>query len=168
MILSLVAALDEAGGIGKNGRLPWHLSTDLKRFKSLTWGHHLVMGRKTYESIGRALPGRTNIVITHKQDFQAPGCLIASSLEAAIGLADRHAETEVFIIGGGQIFKQALPLANRLDLTRVHARLDCDVFFPPLDEHEWIEVYRMAFPADDKNDYPTTYYVYERRDFTVP
>lgn len=168
MIITLIAALDEAGCIGKDGRLPWHLSTDLKRFRSLTWGHHLIMGRNTYESIGRTLPGRTSIVITRKPDFQAPGCLTTTSLEAAIGLAEGQGESEAFVIGGGQIFSRAMPLASRLHLTRVHAQLECDVYFPPLDEQEWIEMNRMAFPADERNDYPTTYSMFERRVFSVP
>lgn len=163
MILSLVAALDETGGIGKNGKLPWHLRTDLKRFKSLTWGHHVVMGRATFKSIGKALPGRTNIIVTRQRDFRADGCLTASSLESAIGFAKAQAETETFVIGGGQIFRQALPLADRLYLTRVHARLECDVYFPALNQSEWNEIFQESFPADEENDYPTTYFVLERQ-----
>jgi len=162
VIISLVVAMDEAGGIGKMGKLPWHLSADLKRFKNLTWGHHLIMGRKTYESIGRVLPGRTNVVITRSVTFQAEGCLVAGSLAAALKMAEERGEQEAFVIGGGQIFAQALPTAQRLHLTRVHARLDCDVFFPPLDEMEWVELERSQHPADDKNEYPATYFLMER------
>jgi len=162
VIISLVVAMDEAGGIGKMGKLPWRLSADLKRFKNLTWGHHLIMGRKTYESIGRALPGRTNVVITRSTTFEAEGCLVAGSLAAALRMAEERGEQEAFVIGGGQIFAQALPVAQRLHLTRVHARLDCDVFFPPLDEMEWVELERSLHPADDKNEYPATYFLMER------
>ena len=162
MIVSLLVGVDEAGGIGKRGKEPWRLSDDLKRFKSLTWGHHMIMGRKTYESIGRALPGRTSIVITRNPDFQAPGCLIVSSLASALRLAEEQGEQEAFVIGGGQIFSQALPLAQRLHLTRVHANLDCDVFFPPLVEREWAVIEHSEHPADEKNEFPFTYLLLER------
>jgi len=163
VIISLLVAVDEAGGIGKMGKLPWHLSADLKRFKSLTWGHHMIMGRKTYESIGRALPGRTSIIITHKTDYQAPGCQVASSLAAALKMAEERGEQEAFVIGGGEIFILALPVAQRLHLTRVHATLDCDVFFPALDEGEWVELERSEHPADEKNEFPFTYILMERK-----
>lgn len=163
MIVSLVVAMDEQGGIGKNGALPWHLSADLKRFKQITWGSYLIMGRKTYDSIGAALPGRTNVVISRQPAFSAPGCLVACSLTAALSLAEMNGEGEAFVIGGSQIFQQALPLANRLYLTRVHARLDCDVFFPPLAEGDWQAEVTSEFPADEKNDYPSTFTLLVRK-----
>ena len=126
MIVSLIAALDEAGGIGKDGGLPWRLSADLRRFKALTMGHHLIVGRKTYVSIGRPLPGRTLIVLTRDPTFAAPGCLLAASLEQALALAGRRGESEAFIGGGGEIFAQAMPLAGRLYLTHVHTLAACD------------------------------------------
>lgn len=163
MIISLVVAMDEAGGIGKMGRLPWRLSADLKRFKNLTWGHHLIMGRKTYGSIGRALPGRTNVIITRSVTFEAEGCLVAGSLAAALRMAEERGEQEAFVIGGSQIFAQAMPVAQRLHLTRVHATLDCDVFFPLIKEGDWVVVDNSQHPADDKNEYPTTYFLMERQ-----
>lgn len=163
MILSLVVAMDENGGIGKNGKLPWRLSDDLKRFRSLTWGHYLIMGRKTYESIGKALPGRTNIIITRNPAFQPTGCLVAGSLAEALEMADASGEQEVFVIGGGQIFEQAIPVAQRLYLTRVHASLDCDIFFPPLDEREWEVVERSEHAADGKNEFPFTFILLHRK-----
>jgi len=163
VIISLVVAMDEAGGIGKMGKLPWHLSADLKRFKNLTWGHHLIMGRKTYESIGRALPRRTNVIITRSAAFEAVGCLVAGSLAAALRMAKERGEQEAFVIGGGQIFAQALPMAQRLHLTRVHARLDCDVFFPFIKEEDWVVKESSQHPADENNEYPATYFLMERQ-----
>jgi len=149
--------MDEMGGIGKDNRLPWHLSSDLKRFKQLTLGHHLLMGRKTYETIGRPLPGRTTIVITRNPQYQAAGCLVAPSLEEALGLARENGETEAFIAGGGEIFTLALPLADRIYLTRVHAQVEADVFFPPFSLEGWRQIETIEQPADEKNDYPARF-----------
>ena len=157
MIISLIVAMDEMGGIGKDNRLPWHLSSDLKRFKQLTLGHHLLMGRKTYETIGRPLPGRTTIVITRNPQYQAAGCLVAPSLEEALGLARENGETEAFIAGGGEIFTLALPLADRIYLTRVHAQVEADVFFPPFSLEGWRQIETIEQPADEKNDYPAKF-----------
>jgi dihydrofolate reductase len=151
--------MDEMGGIGKDNRLPWHLSSDLKRFKQVTLGHHLIMGRKTYETIGRPLPGRTTIVITHNPQFQAEGCLIVPSLEEALDLARENGETEAFIAGGGEIFTLALPLADRIYLTRVHARVKADVFFPPFSPEGWRQIESIEHLADEKNDYPSTFII---------
>ena len=168
MIISLIVAMDERGGIGLQQRLPWRLSADLKRFKSLTMGHHLIMGRKTYQSIGRLLPGRTTIIITRNPNYTAPGCpgencLIAQSLQQALALASERDEDEVFIIGGGQIFKQSLPLADRIYLTQVHAQLDADTFFPPLDQNQWDEIESSYHPASELNQYPTTFKILSRK-----
>jgi dihydrofolate reductase len=162
LIVSLIVALDEDGGIGKKGGLPWRLSADLKNFKSLTMGHYLILGRKTYESIGRSLPGRRMVVVTRKKDFTAPGCLVAHSLADALSLAEKSGEDEVFIGGGGEIFTQALPLAERIYLTRVHTRASCDVFFPELDGEEWQEIERKEHPADEKNECAFTFYRLDR------
>ena len=162
MIVSLLVAMDERGGIGLHNRLPWHLSADLKRFKELTLGHHILMGRKTYESIGRILSGRTMLVLTSHKDFKAENVLIASSLTAALEQVARRGEDEAFIIGGGQVFAQALPLADRIYLTRVHASLEADVFFPAFDEHLWRQTCLSTHPADEKNDYPYSFYVLEK------
>jgi len=162
VIVSLIVALDEAGGIGRAGNLPWRLSTDLQRFKTLTMGHHLVMGRKTFETVGRPLPGRTTIVVTRRQDYAPPACLIAHSLDSALALARAGGESEVFVCGGGQIYALALPLADRIYLTRVHARLPADTFFPPLNLAEWQITQRIETPAGDKDDYPATFTLLER------
>jgi dihydrofolate reductase len=162
LIISLIVAMDERGGIGLEGRLPWRLSADLRRFKSLTMDHHLIMGRKTYQTIGRILPGRTTIIVTRDLNYTAPGCpgkhcLIAHSLEEALTFAAERGENEVFIIGGGEIFNQSLELADRIYLTQIHAVVDADTHFPTLDEYQWRQVESSYQPADDKNQYPTTF-----------
>ncbi len=163
MIVSLIAAVDEGWGIGLENRIPWRLSSDVKRFKALTMGHALIMGRKTYQSIGRPLPGRLNIILTHQANFQAPGCQVAGSLQEALHLAHIHGSGEVFIIGGSLIYQQALPLADRIYLTQVHARVEADVFFPAWDESGWFEVESSEHPASEKDQYGYTYRVLERR-----
>jgi dihydrofolate reductase len=162
MIISLLVAMDEHNGIGQDNRLPWHLSTDLKRFKALTMGHHILMGRKTYESIGRALPGRANVIITRSPDYQAEGCVIAHSLREALSIAELAGESEAFVIGGGQIFAQALPLADRIYLTRVHTVSEADVFFPEFYESAWSRKESLDLPADDRNDFPSSFRILER------
>ena len=161
MILSMIAALDEKGGIGRAGRLPWHLSTDLKRFKALTMGHHVIMGRKTFRSIGKPLPGRTNIVVTRQRDYQAEGVVVAHSLEEALETAELHGDTEAFIIGGGELYAQALPIADRLYLTSVHTDSHAEIFFPEL-AGEWSIVLTEEFPAGEKDEFPTTLRIFQR------
>lgn len=163
MIISLIYAMDEDRGIGKNGKLPWHLQVDLKRFKKTTMAHHIIMGRKTFDSIGKLLSGRTMIIITRKKDYFLEGCLVAHSLEDALEQAKNNGEGEVFVIGGSEIFALALPLATRLYQTLVHAHLDCDVTFPEFDLDDWTEISSSFHPADEKNQYPTTYRVLVRK-----
>lgn len=156
--LIIVAAMAENRVIGREGGMPWHLPADLKHFKAVTMQHPIVMGRRTYESIGRALPGRTNIVITHRRDYTAPGCRIAGSLDEALtGL-----EGEVMIIGGGEIYRQALPRTSRIHLTLIHTRVDGDTTFPELGP-EWVEVEREERPADERNPYALSFLRLERR-----
>ena len=163
MIVSLIVAMDEARGIGRKGRVPWHLGTDLKRFKQLTMGHHLVMGRKTFQSIDRSLPGRTIIVITRHKSFKLGDWLVVHSLEQAYDLARKNGESEVFVAGGGEIFAQALPFADRIYLTEVHTREDCDVFFPDFTREEWVVKECIVHPADEDNEYPFTYSLLEKK-----
>jgi dihydrofolate reductase len=161
MIASIIAALSANNVIGRNNRLPWHLSADLKRFKALTLGHHLLIGRKTYESLDRPLPGRTVVVITHDRDFVADGVLTAPSVERALELA--RLDPEVFIGGGAQIFQQTIHRADRMYLTRVHAEIEGDTFFPEFDDvTEWNLVDVEHHEADEKNDYPYSFLTYER------
>jgi dihydrofolate reductase len=163
MLISLIAALDEQCGIGRAGGLPWHLRDDLKRFKALTLRHYLILGRKTFASIGRPLPGRRMVVVTRNMQYRAEGCQVAFSLPDALALAEAGGEQEVFIGGGGEIFAQALPLADQMHLTQVHAHTDCDVFFPEYDPREWMETECIFHPADAFNEYSFTYSLLHRR-----
>lgn len=163
MKLSLIVAMSDNRVIGRAGGLPWHLSADLRRFKRLTMGHFLLMGRKTYESIGRPLPGRTSIVITRQSDYQVPaGVLLARSLEEALQMV--RGEEEVFVIGGGEIYEQTLPLAARLYVTRVHAMVEGDTYFPTFDEQAWQIVEHSRHEPDQKNAYPYSFVTLERID----
>ena len=162
MIIALIVAMDEQGGIGRNNQVPWHLPSDLKRFKALTMGHHLILGRKTYQSIGRPLPGRTIIIVTRSKDYAAAGCIIAPSLAGALDIARESGDSEVFIGGGGQIYAQGLPLADRIYLTRVHANTQAEVYFPELNMSDW-NVVHAEHQAQAENETPDySYFVMER------
>ena len=163
MRVSLIAALAANNVIGRNNELPWRQSTDLKRFKALTMGHHLIVGRRTYDSIGRPLPGRTYIVVTHRQDFHPVGVKVAHSLEEAIGIAADAGDAEPFIGGGQVIFEQALHRADRMYLTRIHAEVEGDSWFPEFDDvSEWRLTDSEHFEADEKNEYPYSFLTYDR------
>lgn len=162
MIVSLIVAMDEGGCIGFEGRIPWRLSRDLARFKRLTVGHHLIVGRRTWESIGRVLPGRTMIVVSRNLDYQAEGAVVAASLDAALQIAEDDGESEAFIGGGTLLFADAVPVAHRIYLTQVHTRMHCDTYFPPFDWQGWQVIQRDEYLADEKNEFPTTYLVLER------
>lgn len=157
MIISLIVAMDEKRGIGKNNQLPWRLSDDLKRFKALTMGHHIIMGRKTYESIARLLPGRTMVIVTRNPEYDVVGALVTNSLPMALEIAEKSNESEVFIVGGAEIFAEALPLADRIYLTLVHSNVDADVFFPEFDHDDWIGKETSFVDANDKNEYPMSF-----------
>ena len=147
MNIALIVAMSGDGTIGDKGKIPWHISDDLKRFKRLTMGHPIIMGRKTYESIGKPLPGRTNIVLTQSVDFTAPpGVLKFDSLDAALDHCRQQGEKLVFIVGGSDVYKQALPHADQLFVTEVHQRLTGDTKFPDYDRSQWIEVAREDAP----------------------
>jgi dihydrofolate reductase len=161
MILSGIVAVAQNGVIGRDGGLPWRLSDDLKRFKALTMGHTIVMGRKTFESIGRALPGRRSIVLTRDRSYQASGALVVHSLDEA--LDNCRNEGEAFVIGGAALFSEALPRIQRLYLTRVEAQVSGDVRFPEVDWSQWDCERSEPLPADEKNEYSTTFQVYSRK-----
>lgn len=162
MIISMLVAMDEKRGIGKAGKLPWHLSADLKRFRELTMGHHLIVGRKTFESIGKPLPGRQTIVVTRDANFKREGCFVARSVQDAIALARERKETEVFVIGGAEIYARALDATDRVYLTQVHAEVDADTFFPELEHDAWIETQHGYHAADEKNQYAFTFKLLDR------
>lgn len=161
MILSLLVAVSQNGVIGKDNKLPWHLPNDLKYFKNLTWGMPILMGRKTFESIGKALPGRKSIVITRNKEWQHEGVETVHSIEQAVGVAKSYNVKEIFVIGGAEIFNTSLKDAQRVYLTRIHDQFDGDAFFPALSE-EWKLVREKACDADEKNAYPHTFQVWER------
>ena len=160
MTINLIVAVDSKNGIGKNNLLPWHLPADLKYFKSLTSGYPIIMGRKTYDSIGRVLPNRKNIIISRQADLEINGASIVGSLEESIELC--KAEEKVFIIGGAQIFQQALPLADVIYLTQIHHNFEADVFFPEIDSIEWQEEDCVRNEPDEKNLYPYSFIKYRR------
>ncbi len=158
--ISIVVAISENNAIGKNNQLLWHLPADLKHFKEITSGRTIIMGRKTYDSIGRPLPNRKNIVITRKVELAIPNVEVVNSLQEAISLC--KTENEVFIIGGAELYKQALTLANRIYLTIVHQKYQAEAFFPELKESEWKEVAKEHHQADEKNNLAYTFSTLER------
>lgn len=157
MIVSLIAAMDKRRGIGRDNQLPWRLSADLKKFRELTMGHHIVVGRKTFESIGKPLPGRQMIIVTRNRNFNAEGCAICHSLAEAIELARSRGESELFICGGAEIYQHSIALAERLYLTFVDAEIVADTFFPEFNQLDWEERESVFHPADEKNEFPFTF-----------
>nr|AIA13259.1 Dihydrofolate reductase [uncultured bacterium] len=164
MILSLLVAASENNVIGRNNELPWHLPNDMKFFKNTTWGLPVIMGRKTYDSLkSEPLPGRTNIVITRQQDWKPEGIIVVHSLQDAISAAQDTESNEIFVLGGGEIFKEAIEIGHRIYITRVHAVVEGDVFFPKIDESKWKQVSKRDCFADEKHAYDYTFETWERR-----
>ena len=159
-LVSLIVAMAQNGVIGRDNALPWRLPEDLKRFKAFTLGKMLLMGRKTYESIGRPLPGRTNLVLTRDRGFLAPGVVVVHSVEEALAHA---ADNELVAIGGAEIYRLVLPFARRLYLTHVHADVPGDTYFPDFDPTQWADVEWRMHPADEQHAYPLTFVTLERR-----
>ncbi|SFN43096.1 dihydrofolate reductase [Salegentibacter flavus] len=157
----MIAAAAENNALGKENDLVWHLPDDFKRFKKLTTGHHIIMGRKTFESFPQALPNRTHIIITRNKDYKAKGAVVVHSLERALEIAKD--DPQPFIIGGGEIYKQALPYSEKIELTRVHSEFEADTFFPKIDNTNWELVNEEFHPTDEKHKYAFTYLTYERR-----
>lgn len=155
--------MSENRGIGRNNQLLWRLPADLKNFKNLTMGHHLILGRKTFESVGRILPGRKTIIVTRNPAFKVTGCDVVHSLEEGIELARVMGEDELFIGGGGDIYNQALLAGDRIYLTLVRKKIDADTFFPEFDENQWRLVETWHHDADEFNEYPFDFKVLERR-----
>ena len=160
-MLSMIVAVSENNVIGKENKLLWHLPDDLKHFKRTTKGHHVIAGRKTFESQGRPLPKRTNIVITRNKDICIEGCHIAHSLDEAIVMA--REDNEPFIIGGEEIYKQAMEKVDRIYITRIHETFDGDTYFPEIDERKWEVVSSKYHGIDDKHPYPFTIYILEKK-----
>ncbi len=161
MILSLIAAIGINNELGKDNKLLWDLPADMRHFRETTSGHPVIMGRKTFESIGRPLPNRRNIVLSRStENYQAPGCENVSSVEEALNLF-KDSDEEIFVIGGAQIYKLFLPYANRLYITRVNSSFDADAFFPEIDQ-EWKEAFRDDYAPDEAHAYPYSFVIYEK------
>ena len=163
MIVSAIVAVAKNRVIGRDNDIPWYLPADLKYFKRTTLDHHIIMGRKSFESIGKPLPKRTNIIITRNPFFIASNCLIANTIEEALEIAFDHNETEAFIIGGGEIYRQSLPFLDRIYLTEVDIEPEGQVLFPELNSDEWITVSEESHQADEKNEYDYVFKVLERK-----
>ncbi|MEO5703189.1 MAG: type 3 dihydrofolate reductase [Gammaproteobacteria bacterium] len=162
MTISLIVAMSRNRVIGKGNALPWHLPADLKYFKRITLGKPIIMGRKTFESIGRPLPGRANIIITHERDYQATGCTVVHSIDDALTAAQGN--EEIMVIGGAKLFEQILPRADRIYLTEIAEDFVGDVFFPALNQNDWRETQRTTHQPDDKNSYAYSFVVLDRSD----
>jgi dihydrofolate reductase len=165
MVVSAIAALSKNRVIGRNNDLPWKLPDDMKFFMETTKGHHVIMGRKNYDSLRgkfKPLPDRTNVVITRQPDFQAPGCIVLHDIKDGLQIAKNNEEHECFIIGGSEIYKLAMPFTNRLYLTEIHAVVDGDTFFPEFDQKDWKEISRKHHAADDRHVYSFDFVIYEK------
>jgi dihydrofolate reductase len=164
MIISIIAAMSENHVIGRSGDLPWHLPDDFARFKKITTGHPIIMGRKTFASIGaRPLPHRLNIIVTRNSDYHCAGVAVATSLDAALALARNDSDEEVFICGGEQIYRLTIPMADRLYLTVVHTEIEGDTHFPPIEGDQWLLVNQQHHEADARHVYAMTFRDYVRR-----
>ena len=158
--VSAIVAAAENNAIGKDNQLLWHLPNDLRFFKRTTSGHPIVMGRKTFESVGKPLPNRRNIVVTRQSDYAVEGADVVHSIQEALSLCADNAE--VFIVGGAEIYRQALPILGRIYITRVHTEVAGDTFFPDIDEQDWVLVSEERHPPDDRHAHAYTFMVYER------
>ena len=161
MKTTLIAAIANNNALGKDNDLIWHLPEDLKRFKKTTSGHYIIMGRKTFESIGKPLPNRTTVIISRNKEYRAAGCIVVNSLEKALQISKE--EEEVFVIGGAQIYKQAIQIADKLDITEVHESFEADVYFPEIDKNKWRESKRDYFKADTNNKHDYSFVTYVKK-----
>jgi dihydrofolate reductase len=165
MTISMIAALARNGVIGKANDLPWHLPDDMKFFMQTTKGHHVIMGRKNYESLPekfRPLPNRTSIVVTRQRDYNAPGCIVVHQMEEGVKMAEKNGESELFIIGGSEIYKLAMPIANKLYLTEIDSVIEGDTFFPSYKKESWKEIARQHHTSDDRHQFSFDFVVYKK------
>ncbi len=162
MSINIIVAIDKNRGIGKDNQLPWHMPADLKFFKEKTTGHTVIMGRKTFESMGRGLPNRRNIVVSRQSDLRYEKAEVVDSLPSALSLCNENA-AEVFIIGGAELFKDAFKYADRLYITEIHHTFDADTFLPPFNKEAWQEIHREDKEADEKNPYPFSFTTYKKK-----
>jgi len=161
-MITIIAAVAANNALGKDNQLIWHLPADLKRFKKVTSNHHIIMGRKTYESLGKPLPNRVNIIITRNLNYVAEGCIVVNSLSEAIEAAKN--DPNPYILGGAEIYNQAMDIADKLDLTFVHHKFEADAFFPNIDLTVWKESSREDFKADEKNKYDFSFVTYIKKE----
>ena len=160
-MITVIAAVAENNALGKENQLLWHLPDDFKRFKTLTSGHYIIMGRKTFESFPKPLPNRTHVIISRQANYQPEGCIVVNSLEQAIAVCPKT--EEVFIIGGGEIYRQSIAVADKLDLTKVHATFEADTHFPEIDLSQWQLVFEEYHPKDERHDFAFTFQTYLRK-----
>lgn len=160
-MITLIAAVAENNALGKDNQLLWHLPDDFKRFKSVTTGHHIIMGRKTFESFPKPLPNRTHVIISRQKDYHPEGCIVVDSLHKAIAVCPKN--EEVFIIGGGEIYRQSIAIADKLDITKVHHTFEADTFFPEIDSKEWTLVSSEFHPKDEKHQFDFSFQTYLRK-----
>ncbi len=160
-MIILIAAVAENNALGKNNDLLWHLPKDFKRFKEITSGHHIIMGRKTFESFPKPLPNRTHVIITRQKDYVYEGCVVVQNLEEAIAVCPKN--EEIFVIGGGEIYAQSIHLADKLDLTRVHHSFEADVYFPEINPAIWELISEEYHPKDEKHLYDYTFQTFVRK-----
>ena len=160
-MITLIAAVAENNALGKDNQLVWHLPNDFKRFKTLTSGHYIIMGRKTFESFPKPLPNRTHIIITRQKNYKYEGCLIASSLEKAIEMAPK--KEDIYVIGGGEIYKQSIEIADKIEITRVHSSFEADTYFPEIDSDKWKLVFEEDHKKDEKHNFDFTFQTYLKR-----
>ncbi|MFV8226201.1 dihydrofolate reductase [Christiangramia aquimixticola] len=161
-MITMIAAAAENNALGKDNDLVWHLPDDFKRFKRLTSGHYIIMGRKTFESFPKLLPNRTHVIITRNKDYNPEGTIVVHSIEEALKVC--KSDEQPFIIGGGEIYKMGMEYADRIELTRVHSQFDADTYFPEINESDWEIVKEEFHDKDEKHDESFTYLTYERRD----
>lgn len=159
-MITIIAAVAKNNALGKNNQLIWHLPADLKRFKEVTLGHHIIMGRKTFESLKKALPNRTTIIISRNLNYKVKNCIVVNSLSSALNAA--KSDENPFILGGAEIYRQAFDIADILDLTLVHNEFDADVFFPEIDLQNWKEILREDFKSDSANKYDYSFVKYKK------
>jgi dihydrofolate reductase len=163
MIKSIIVARADNNVIGKDNKLVWHMPNDLKHFKNTTMGHYIIMGRKTFESQKKPLPGRTSIIITRNKNYKAEGCYVVHSLEDAYQIGREHDQKEVFVLGGAEIYTVALKSVDKIILTEIKAEFEGDAFFSQIDPERWKEVKREDFDADEKNPYPYSFVELEKK-----
>lgn len=161
-MIVMIAAAAENNALGKDNQLLWHLPDDFKRFKALTTGHYIIMGRKTFESFPKPLPNRTHVIITRQKDYRYEGCIVVDSIEKAMAIVPK--DKTVFLIGGGEIYQQGLPFSDQIELTRVHESFEADTFFPEIDPSTWRLVNAETHPKDEKHKYDFTFETYIRKE----